>query len=201
MFFHLLRIFPYTIGDDWNDNRTTTDKINKVYLRHPIDKVNESATLVIKTFQNQMKKRSRIPQAIVEKYKNEICFMVETDFTFIEAVESRVEFIDPLGYEVLEVEVEEYVNKLLKCKLDVNNSRFGSYEENFNSMKSLHEEKLAKKRVESTIKKILKDTGMTKHEFLVAKQTAAAIRDIGKKKFCLFHHYHQLQIRLKIFKI
>lgn len=131
MFFHLLRIFPFTIGEDWNDNRTTMDIIKNMYLRYAIDKVHDSVTLVIKSLQNLMKKRSRIPQAIVEKYKNEIYFMVDTDFTLIEAIEPRVEFLDPLGYEIFEVEVEEYVNRLLKSKLDVNNTRFGTFEENF----------------------------------------------------------------------
>lgn len=108
--------------------------------------------------------------------------MVDTDFTFIEGVETRVEFIEPLGYEIYEAKIEEYVNRLLKCKLDVTSSRFGTYEENFNSVKSLNKDKLPKKRVDSTIKKILKDTGMSEHEFLVVKHTTIALRDIGKKE-------------------
>lgn len=158
MFFDLIRRFPFTIGDDWNDGKTTMERINQVYMRHLIDKVNESVVLVIKTFQSLMKNRSRIPQSIVEKYKNEICFMVDTDFTYIEAVEPRVEFIDPLGYEIFETEVEEYMNRFLKRKLDIHNNIFGTFEEKFYSTKSIQEEKQSKKRVESTIKKILKDT-------------------------------------------
>lgn len=182
MLFQLLRRFPYIIGEDWNDNTNTMDIINKVYLRHPVDKVNESTTLVMKTFKNQMRKRSRIPPVIVEKYKNEICFMVDIDFTFVEAVEPRVEFIDPLGYEVSEAKMEEYISRLVKCKLDANSSIFGTYEEKFNSKNSLQAEKLAKKRVDNTIKKILKDTSMTGHEFIVTKQTTIEIRDIGQKE-------------------
>lgn len=38
--------------------------------------------------------------SLVEKYKDEICFMVEIDVTYMESVEPRVKFIDPMGYEM-----------------------------------------------------------------------------------------------------
>ena len=37
---------------------------------------------------------------MVEKYKDEICFMVEIENTYIEVVVPRVKFIDPMGYEM-----------------------------------------------------------------------------------------------------
>lgn len=88
-----------------------------------------------------MSSRSRIPQSLVEKYKNDICFMADTNFTYIEVVEPRIEFIDPLGYEISEVEIEGYVGRLLKCKVDTQYSRFGTFEENFSLAKATMEEK------------------------------------------------------------
>ena len=62
----------------------------------------------IKTFRIKMQKRFRIPKKIVEKYKETICFMVETDCTCMEVVEPRTKWIHPLGYEVEEYVLEGY---------------------------------------------------------------------------------------------
>ena len=37
---------------------------------------------------------------LVEKYKDELCFMVEIDFTCMEAIVPQVKFIEPMGYEM-----------------------------------------------------------------------------------------------------
>lgn len=145
-------------------------------MKHLFDKVNDSVKLVLKTFQNIVKNKSRIPQSLVEKHKYEICFMVDTDFTYIEVVEPRMEFIDPLGYEISEAKIVGYVNRLLKCDLDGHANRFGTYEENFNSAISLREKKQSSKRVESTMKKILKESGISSHEFDIAKKTVEALK-------------------------
>ena len=39
---------------------------------------------------------------LVEKYKYELCFMVEIDFTCMEAIIPWVKFIEPMGYEMSE---------------------------------------------------------------------------------------------------
>lgn len=59
-------------------------------------------TLELKTFRAKMQMRYMIPKSIVEKYKDSIYFMVETDTTCMEAVEPRTKWIHPLGYEVEE---------------------------------------------------------------------------------------------------
>ena len=55
-----------------------------------------------------MKKRYRIPPTLVEKYKDELCFMVETNFTCMEVVVPRVKFIEPMGYEMSKDLIERY---------------------------------------------------------------------------------------------
>ena len=62
----------------------------------------------MKYFQIEMKKRYRIPPTLVEKHKDELCFIVETDFTCMEAVVLRVKFIEPMGYDMNEDLVEGY---------------------------------------------------------------------------------------------
>ena len=49
-----------------------------------------------------MKQRFRIPPTMVEKFKNEIIFMVEANATCMEAIEPRVKFIQPMSYEMSE---------------------------------------------------------------------------------------------------
>ena len=47
-----------------------------------------------------MKKRLRIPIPLVEKHYNDIFFLVEIDYTYIQAVVPRVRCLRPLGYEI-----------------------------------------------------------------------------------------------------
>ena len=68
---------------------------------------------MMKGFKARMKRIFIIPLALVEKYKEDICFMVETDFTCMEAVISRVKFIEPMGYEMSEELIEGYAQIIL----------------------------------------------------------------------------------------
>ena len=60
-----------------------------------------------------MKKRYRIHPSLVEKYKDDICFMVETDFTCMEAVIPRMRFVEPMGYEMSIELIEGYAHIIL----------------------------------------------------------------------------------------
>ena len=60
-----------------------------------------------------MKRRYIIPPILVEKYKEDICFMVETDFTCMEVVIPRVKFIEPMGYEMSANLIEGYAQIIL----------------------------------------------------------------------------------------
>ena len=55
-----------------------------------------------------MDQRFRIPPSLVEKYKDEICFIVETNVTSMEVVELGVNYIDPMRYEMAEEMIEGY---------------------------------------------------------------------------------------------
>jgi hypothetical protein len=72
-----------------SSDKCTMEKIIDVCRRHPEDKILDSGNLIMKTFQNEMKLRFRIAPTIVDHFKNDICFMVDTDRTYIEAVEPR----------------------------------------------------------------------------------------------------------------
>ena len=51
--------------------------------RHPTDKILDSGNLIMITFQNEIRQRFRIAPAIVDRFKDDICVMVDIDFTYI----------------------------------------------------------------------------------------------------------------------
>lgn len=61
-----------------------------------------------------MKQRFRVPPLVVRKYKDDICFMVDTNFTYVEEVEPRMLYVETLGYEATEDEIEGYVKEIIK---------------------------------------------------------------------------------------
>ena len=65
-----------------------------------------------------MKKRYRIPPALVEKYKDELCFMVETYFTCMEVVVPWVKVIETMGYEMSLDLIEGYAHIFLHYKIE-----------------------------------------------------------------------------------
>ena len=73
---------------------------------------------MMKVFQSKMKQRYRIPPSMVEKYKDEICLMVETDYTCMEAVIPRVKFIEPMGYEMSSELIEGYAQIILQSEVE-----------------------------------------------------------------------------------
>ena len=47
-----------------------------------------------------MHQRERLPSPIVEKYKDTICFMVDSNTCQMEIVELRTSWVMPMGYDV-----------------------------------------------------------------------------------------------------
>lgn len=96
-----------------------------------------------------MKKRFKIPPSLVEKYKDDICFMIEIDFTCMDVVEPRVKFVDPMGYEMSENLKGPYVKIILESDRDKEYPRWGTYEEKMKELYSELYSKENKKKVEN----------------------------------------------------
>lgn len=124
----------------------------------------KSITSVMKTFQLEMKKRMRIPKYVVDTYKDDIYFMMETDITCMEVVQPRVMFVESLGYEVTKKTIDGYVKEILKSDLNENSDRWVTTEERLTDAQQLQLSKEAKKKVEPVMKKTPKDTHMYKEE-------------------------------------
>lgn len=172
IFFHVLKIFPYLLVIDiMSGDRCTMEKITKVCRRHPTNKILDSGNLIMRTFQNEMRQRFRIAPAIVDRFKEDICIMVDIDYTYIQAVEPWETFLDPLGYELNDDIVVSYIDLLLKSEKDKVDYIFGTYDEITQSSHQATSEKESHKKIESIMKKALSEAGMTESESKAARQT------------------------------
>ena len=57
-------------------------------------------TSYFEDFKKSMKKRLRIPVSLVEKHFNDVFFLVDTNFTYVQFYVPRVRWLRPLGYEI-----------------------------------------------------------------------------------------------------
>lgn len=121
-------------------------------------------TLELKTFRVKMQMRYRIPENIVEKYKDTICFMVETDTTCMEAVEPRTKWIHPLGYEVKDPILEAYTQVFLSAPKDPNEPRWGTYVENTREVDAVLNSAATKRKVAKVTSEILRIHGVSQED-------------------------------------
>ena len=63
------------------------------------DSFDSQMTIYFDDFKNSMKKRMRILVSLVDQHDNDICFLVDIDFTYTQVVIPRVRWLRPSGYE------------------------------------------------------------------------------------------------------
>lgn len=99
MFFYFEKFFP-TVGKVvWELHRLVTHQIND-FIKHLGDNFNDIMDDYFSKFQEKMNNKYRIPPQLVEKYKDDICFEVDTDYYYVNAMEPRTKSLPPMGYEV-----------------------------------------------------------------------------------------------------
>lgn len=79
-------------------------------------------------FKNKMRNQKRIHKSIVDKYFDDICFMVDTNFIYAQAILPRVVWLRPMLYEVNIDEVIVEMTTLLSQDINVNSEPFGTYD-------------------------------------------------------------------------
>lgn len=165
LFFHILRRFLFlSVAEIMSSDRWTMEKVIDICRRHPEDKILDNGNLIMKTFQNKMKTRFKISPEIVDRFKNGICFMVDTDRKFIEAVEQRETFLDHLAYELIDNIAIGYIDLLPNSRIDQASYRIGTYEEITQSAYQASLEKASQKKVEIVMKKDFTKDGLTESE-------------------------------------
>ena len=80
-------------------------------------------------FKEKMNNRFKIPPKLVEDYKDDVCFMVDYDRVYRQAVRPRVAWVKPLPYEVNIDETRDIIEALVNEPVDPNLPIFGTYEE------------------------------------------------------------------------
>ena len=85
-------------------------------------------TSYFEDFKKSMKQRMRIPISLVEQYYNDICFLVDIDYTQIQIVVPRVRWLRPLGYEINVDEASVAITALLAEKVDKSAKIFTNYD-------------------------------------------------------------------------
>lgn len=165
IFFHALKRFPYLlVRYIMSSDKCTMEKIMEVCRRHPGDKILESGSLIMRTFQNEMKQRFSISPVIVDRFKEHICILVDIDHTYIQEVEPQKTFLDPLSYVLNDDVAVSYIDFLLNSERDKVEYRFGMYDEITQHAYQETLEKASHKKVESIMKKALSETRMIKSE-------------------------------------
>ncbi len=51
-------------------------------------------------FKKKMKNMTRIAKSLVDKYYDDICFLVDIDYTYIQEVIPRIAWLRPLDYDI-----------------------------------------------------------------------------------------------------
>ena len=127
MFFYVMKEFPSFWKVNWDQNKTIVDQIND-FIAQMGDNLNDQMSIYFNDFKSAMKRRMRIPVSLVEKHVNDICFLVDIDYTYIQAVLPRVRWLRPLGYELDVDHVSEAITTLLVEERDKTAKSFGTYD-------------------------------------------------------------------------
>ena len=80
-------------------------------------------------FKENMNNRFMIPQKFVENYRDDVCFMVDYENVYIQAIKPRTVWVKPLGYEVNIDETNDIIEALINEPINSKATYFGKYEE------------------------------------------------------------------------
>ena len=80
-------------------------------------------------FKEKMNNRFRIPKKLFEDHNDDLCFMVDSDKVYIQAVRPKIAWVKPLGYEVNIDEKKYIIEALINEPVDHKAAYFGTYDE------------------------------------------------------------------------
>lgn len=125
--FYFMNSLPLKENVVWDENLPIGKQIKR-YLDGLNDKDSACRYYFIE-LQKNMIARFRIPENCVEKYRDSITFLVDTDNCFMEAMMPQNFRLTNLGYEISAEECMLYAKELLKCQVDLTEDKFGTYKE------------------------------------------------------------------------
>ena len=80
-------------------------------------------------FKEKMNNKFKIPKKLVDDYKDDVCFMVDSDKVYIHAVRPRIAWVKPLSYEINIDETKDIIEALINEPVDPKAAFFGTYDE------------------------------------------------------------------------
>ena len=127
IFFYVQNTFPSFGIVGWNENKSIAVQINE-YIEQIGENFKIIMTSYFEDFKKSKKERLKIPVSLVEKHYNDICFLVEIDYTYVQATTPRVRWLRPLGYEINVDEASTTITTLLAEEIDKSAKIFGNYD-------------------------------------------------------------------------
>ena len=103
----------------------------------------------------------RIPISLVEEHVNNICFLVEIDFSYVQAIIPRVRWLRPLGYELDIDQASVAITTLLAEEIDKATKHFGTYDVVKSKVVTDLKTTSVIKRKDKLVKKIKRNLGQT----------------------------------------
>ena len=123
------------------------------------DNFEAQMTNYFEDFKNSMKKRIRIPVSLVEEHVNDIFFLVDIDYTYIQAIVPRVRWLRQPGYELDVDQALVAITTLLVEEIDKVVKPFGTYDVVKSRVETILKTTSIVKRKEKLVRKIKKKFG------------------------------------------
>lgn len=127
LIFYVQNFFPSKSTVVWRKDVPILYQINEY-----IDEMGEKYASIMDNyfgaFKEKMNNRFRIPKKLVDDYKGDVCFMVDSDKVYIQAVRPRTVWEKPLGYEVNIDETKDIIKALVNEPVEPKATYFGTYD-------------------------------------------------------------------------
>lgn len=180
------KFFPDKGNVVWSANKLIIIQIGEM-IRDLSDKFGETMWGYFKYFQSRMHQRERIPTGIVQKFKETIYFLVDTNCCIVQAVQPRTFWVPAMGYDIGVDPTKIYVNMLLSKSVDKNAKRFGTFQEASSKIKRELKEPIIQKKVRKMIDTLDKKYGGETFGATTSTRTseqmgAKSRKDIEQKK-------------------
>ena len=124
------------------------------------DSFDAQMTIYFDDFNNSMKNRIGILVSLVEEHVNDIYFLVDIDYTYVQAVIPRVRWLRPLRYELDVDQASIAIIKFLIEEIDKDAKHFGTYDVVKSKVVTDLKTASAVKRKDKIVKKLKKKFGV-----------------------------------------
>ena len=128
LFFYVQKFFPSKGTVVWRKDTLVLYQINEfiIEMGEIFDNIMDN---YFEIFKEKMNNFFWIPKPLVEDYKDDVCFMVDSGKVYIQEVRLKIMWIKYLQYEVNIDEVKEIIEALENEPIEPKAPLFGTYDE------------------------------------------------------------------------